>query len=387
MSYNRPDSSQLLAPSVKLSASSGGGSTSLVSNAALATDLSLYLPNSYGTSGHAMITDGLGNLSWVDLVDALAPDVFVATDAVASNGNVTMGWQAGLRQKLFGSGNYSVKTNDNSLLSFDAAAQTFDFGSATYYTKTSEYTLTRQTVLSASASTNAWKVTDASSGNYLNLDVTGGSESFTLGNTSRSIKTTNYGDIYSLSAADQKPPRIGIGAGAEVLRVGGNLRALPTIPGDFTITNGAETVMSSETVNANFLNEAGIQVRVRFVVKDVVTANACQFKFRLKYDTTLLIDSPTYTSFGNGFTSGEFVVQIVTNGANPTRNVTASWNGARQSNTFQPSVLITLNPVTAVDFTIQKNLQLCVVGVANSNDTQQLLQLSMDVILPETASS
>jgi hypothetical protein len=286
---------------------------------------------------------------------------------------------------LFGNGNYYVKSNDNALMGFDALAQTFDFGSTTYYTKYTKYSLTDQMVLAPAASTNAWKITDASAGDYLNLDVTGAVESFTIGNASRPVKTTNYGDISSLSAANTKPPRIGIGAGAEVLRVGGNLRSLPTIPADFTITNAAETVMLSEIVNANFLNDAGTQVRVRYTSRDVITVNACQFKFRLKFGTTVLIDSPVYTSSNGGFSTGEFVMQIVTNGANPTRNVTLSWTGARQGPGFVTGAQ--RNFVGAVDFTALANLQLVVVGTANSNDTQQLEQASMDVILPETASS
>lgn len=383
MSYNRPDASQLVAPSLKLPASGAAGSMSLLSNASLATDLSLYLPSSYGTAGQALISDGSGNLSWVGVIDALTDDVLIATDAVASNGNTTMGLQTGLRQQLFGTGNLSIKTNDKGLIVFDAIAQTFTFGEPTNYTNYTEYTLTNQTVIAPAASTNAWKITDSSSGNYLNLDVTGAAESFTIGNASRPVKTTNYGDIYSLSAANTKPPRIGIGAGAEVLRVGGNLRSLPTIPADFTITNAAETVMLSEIVNANFLNDAGTQVRVRFTSRDVITANACQFKFRLKFGATILIDSPVLTSSNGGFSTGEFVMQIVTNGANPTRNVTLSWTGARQGVGFTAQ----RNFVGAVDFTALANLQLVVVGTENSNDTQQLEQASMDVILPETASS
>ena len=383
MSYNRPDASQLVAPSLKLPASGAAGSMSLLSNASLATDLSLYLPSSYGTAGQALISDGSGNLSWVSVIDALTDDVLIATDAVASNGNVTMGLQTGLHLELFGNGNVSVYSSDKGLIVFDALAGTFTFGTPTNYTKYTEYTLTNQTVIAPAASTNAWKITDASAGNYLNLDVTGAAESFTIGNASRPVKTTNYGDIYSLSAADQKPPRIGIGAGAEVLRVGGNLRSLPTIPADFTITNAAETVMLSEIVNANFLNDAGTQVRVRFTSRDVISVNACQFKFRLKFGATVLIDSPVFTSSNGGFSTGEFVMQIVTNGANPTRNVTLSWTGARQGVGFTAQREFR----SAVDFTALANLQLVVVGTENSNDTQQLEQASMDVILPETASS
>lgn len=164
-----------------------------------------------------------------------------------------------------------------------------------------------------------------------------------------------------------------------------NLQSLPTVPVDFVITNAAETSMMSETIDANFLNDAGTQVRVRFAVRDVITANNSHFKFRLKFGATPLLDSPVYTALNNGFTIGEFVMQIVTNGANPTRNVTITWIGARQSNTFQPSAL--RNFVSAVDFTTSKALQLMVVGVDNSGDTLQLEQASMDVILPETISA
>lgn len=384
MSYNRPDASQLVAPSLKLPASGAAGSMSLLSNASLATDLSLYLPSSYGTSGHAMITDGSGNLSWVDLVDAFTNDVLIATDAVASNGNTTMGLQAGLRQKLFGNGNYSVKSNDNNLMVFDAAAQTFDFGSTTYYTKSTYYTLTNQMVLAPAASTNAWKITDASSGNYLNLDVTSGSENFTLGNTSRPVKTTNYGDLSALSAANTKPPRIGIGAGAEVLRVGGNLRSLPTVPPPFTITQGADTVLLSETVNANFLNDAGTQIRVKFALRDA-TASGNTFKLSLKFGGTLMVEGPTFTATVGGYTVGEFVMLIATNGANPTRNVTANLVAHRQTNTLATSV--SRNFASPIDFTVQASLQLVLTGVSGNNDTQELEQASMDVVLPETASS
>lgn len=489
MSYHIPEGSQLLAPSVKMSAG-GGGSSTLLPNALQATDLSFYLPGSYGTAGHGLVGDGLGNFSFVDLVDQYANDVFVATDAVASNGNLTMGLQAGLRQKLFGNGNYSVKTNDQSILSYDAATNQFDFGNVSYYTKNDCYTVQSQTILGAIAAANAWRVTNSTkTSDYLNLDVTAGSEKFVVGSSSTPVthttytlsdqtilgaaaathawsvknsstyfldldvtagstgfvfgqasaslgkilsytlqdqvvlgsgavahawsvknsadyyldldatsgsealqvgsstlpvKTTVYGNLVSLTAANSKPPRLGLGSGTEVLRVGGNLQSLPTIPVDFVITNAAETSMMSETVNANFLNDAGTQVRVKFAVRDVIIANNCQFKFRLKFGTTLLLDSPVYTSFNGGFTMGEFVMQIVTNGANPTRNVTVTWMGARQSNTFQQSAL--RNFVGAVDFTTSQALQLMVVGTANSNDTQQLEQASMDVVLPEITS-
>jgi hypothetical protein len=357
---------------------------SLLSNAALATDLSLSLPSSYGTAGQALISDGSGNLSWVSVIDALTDDVLIATDAVASNGNTTMGLQAGLRQQLFGNGNYYVKSNDNALMGFDALAQTFDFGSTTYYTKYTKYSLTDQMVLAPAASTNAWKITDASAGNYLNLDVTGAAESFTVGNASRPVKTTNYGDIYSLSAANTKPPCIGIGAGAEVLRVGGNLRSLPTVPPPFTITQGVDTVLLSETVNANFLNDAGTQVRVKFALRDATTNNNT-FKLSLKFGGVLMVEGPTFTSHPGGYTVGEFVMLIATNGANPTRNVTANLVVHRQTNTFATS--ISRNFASPIDFTVQGSLQLVLTGVSGNNDTQELEQASMDVILPETASS
>jgi len=492
MSYSIPDGSQLLAPSVKMT-SPGGGSASLLPDALSALNLDFYLPNGYGTSGHALVTDGVGNMSWVDLIDAFADDAEVATN-VSSNGNVKLGVSAGTQQVIKGDGTYHVSNNGNKYLTFDPGTQKFDFGSSTYSLNSwnvyatsakwflgasaganavdvrnsgdtnsylnlnvtagveaftvgssstpvnhTKYTLSDQTILGAAAAAHAWSVKngstyyldlDVTSGNtgfvlgqassplgkvqsytlqdqtilgaaaaahawsvknatdyYLDLDATLGGESLQVGTATLPVKTTVYGNLAALTAANSKPPRLGIGSGTEVLRVGGNLQALPTVPPDFVITNGAETVMISEAVNANFLNEAGTQVRVRFAAKDVGTGNNCQFKFRLKYDTTLLMESAVYTSFANGFTMGEFVVQIVTNGANPTRNVIASWSGTRQSNSFQQSAFVTLNPITAIDFTVLKNLQLSVVGVANNNDTQQLIQCSMDVILPETVSA
>jgi hypothetical protein len=332
-----------------------------------------------------MITDGLGNLSWVDLVDALAPDVFIATDAVASNGNITMGWQAGLRQKLFGNGNYAVKTNDNPLLSLDAATQQFDFGSPSYYTKNDMYTLQAQTILGAAAAANAWRVTDETKvKDYLNLNVSVGAVGFAIGTASNTVKTTNYGDLLTLSGANAKPPRIGIGSGTEVVRVGGNMKSLPTVPGNIVINNGAESTLISETVAANFLDEAGVQIRIRFGFRDAVTANNCQFRVRVKWGTTTLLDCPVLTAAANGFAQGEATVFIQTNGVNPTRNVTTYCTMLRVTN--QPTPSCARSFVGAQDFTTAQAISLVVVGTANSGDAIELEQASIDVVFPETTS-
>lgn len=384
MSYSIPDGSQLLAPSVKMLAPAGG-SAQLLSNASLALDLSFYLPSSHGTSGHALVTDGVGNMSWADLIDAFTDDVAIATDAAASNGNITMGLAAGLRQELFGTGNYNVSTNGNSLLTFDALTQQFDFGSTTYYTRNDNYTIQSQTILGAVAAANAWRVTNSTKTNdYLNLDVSTGLESFTFGSASTPLKTTIYGDTFISKGSNQTPAKLWLGSGTEVVRVGGNLKSLPTVPGNIIINNGAESTLISETVAANFLNEAGTQVRIRFGFRDAVTVNNCSFKLRLKWGATILLESTTHTITANGFMKGEAIAFIQTNGVNPTRNVTSYGDAVRVTNQTIP--FCSRNFQGAQDFTTAQALALVIVGTANSGDAIELEHASIDVVFPETTS-
>lgn len=384
MSYSIPDGSALNGPSLKMKAS-GGGTSTFNPYSLQATDLSFYLPGTLGQSGDAMVGDGLGQFSFVDLIDSKVNDAAIATDAVASNGNVTMGVVAGARQKLFGNGNYTVKTNDYPLLTYDYAAQQFSFGDTTYYTKNDTYTVQDQTILGASAAANAWRITDSTKSNdYLNLNVTTGSVGFTLGTATNPVKTTNYGDLLTLSGANAKPPRIGIGAGTEVVRVGGNLKSLPTVPGNIVINNGAESTLISEAVAANFLDEAGVQIRIRYGFRDAVTNNNCQFKVRVKWGSSVLLDCAPLTATANGFSQGEATVFIQTNGANPTRNVTTYCNALRVTNQTIPACA--RNFVGAQDFTTAQSISLVVVGTANSGDAIELEHASIDVVFPETTS-
>lgn len=384
MSYSIPDGSQLLAPSVKMLAG-GGGSSTLLPNSLQATDLSFHLPDGYGTAGHALIGDGLGNFSFVDLVDAFTDDVAIATDAAASNGNITMGLAAGLRQELFGTGNYNVSTNGNPLLTFDALTQQFDFGSTTYYTRNDNYTIQSQTILGAIAAANAWRVTNSTKTNdYLNLDVTSGLEAFTLGSASTPLKTTLYGDTVISKGANQAPAKLWVGSGTEVARVGGNLKSLSTVPANIVINNGVESTLISESVAANFLNEAGTQIRIKFGFRDTITANSCQFKLRVKWGATALIDGNIHTTHPGGFIKGEVILFVQTNGANPTRNVTSYGDAIRVTNQTIP--FCSRNFQGAQDFTTSQALALVLVGTANSGDAIELEHASIDVVFPETTS-
>lgn len=384
MSYNIPSGSQILAPSVKLS-SPGGGSSVMSAHASQLSDLSFFLPNTYGTAGHAMVIDGLGQFSFADLIDAQVNSASIATDASASNGNVMMGLQAGLRQKLFGNGNYSVATNDQNIISFDASTQQLDLGNASYSTKNDTYTTQCQIVLGASAGTNAWRITNSAKTNdYLNLNVTAGVEEFILGSSSTPVMTRIYGDARILKDANQRAAKLYLGAGTEVVRVGGNLKSLATVPPNIIINNGAESPLISETVGASFLDEAGTQIRFKYGFRDITTVNNCHFKLRVKWGSNIVIDDTIQVTTDNAYMQGEITVFIQTNGANPTRNLTAYANSTRVTN--QPNVSCTRNSLAAQDFTTSQPLSLVLVGTQHSGDAIELEHASIDVVFPETMS-
>lgn len=333
MSYNRPDGNP--AGALNMPAPAGGGSVTLAPPDSTALSLTFKLPATYGDAGDAMVDDGAGTLSWVPVLTPLvlgnADDILIGTLASA-NGNVTIGRSTGSQIKTFSDGTYYVKNDAAYIFDYDPGANTFSHGDT-------QYTYAAYT-------------------------------------TYASVQST-------LTPANNRAPRVEFGSGSEVVRVGGNLRSLVTAS-ILTLTAASETVMLSEVINASFLDEAGTQVRVRFSALDVAVLNTCQFKFRIKYGTTTF-DSPTFTVSAGGFTIGEFVMQIVTDGANPTRNIYFTWQGDRNTGGVAHSTLRSF--AASKDFTIQQTLQLVAVGVANSGDTFQVEQATMNVTFPETQSS
>jgi len=329
MSYNRPDGA------LNMPAPAGGGSVTIAPPDSTALSLTFKLPATYGDAGDAMVDDGAGTLSWVPVLTPLvlgnADDILIGTLASA-NGNVTLGRSSGAQINTFGNGTYSVKNDAAYLFNYDPGANTFSHGDPQY--------------------------------------------TYAASNTYASAQST-------LTPANSRAPYVGLGSGTETVRVGGNLRSLVTAP-VLTLTAASETGILSEVINASFLDEAGTQVRVRFSAADMGIVNTCQFKFRIKYGTTTF-DSPTFTVSNGGFTIGEFVMHIVTDGANPTRSIYFTWQGDRYAGAIAHSAARGF--AASEDFTIQRTLQLVAVGVANSGDTFQVEQATMNVIFPETQSA